>query len=351
MADQVALNHDIRVPDMAPGTKSAILSTVWGINYNHRQISRHGSLSDSYLRYYSEQCRNALHSRGLNGLVTTHADIVSIIQQLKDPGLTRELLDAYLRNLRPEDPEALLCESVDLAVRLWLMIDVGELKDGFVPGQRPLLWKRGLLRDLLEERFGLAIATPRRVVRVKLDRIFNARNLERIAGLKIIWTDNISDHLRLMVDDTRIAIYHHASFLEHHKDNPIFPPGLIEETLRTLSLLLPQYDKQCCKWFKTQQIKFGLDNRASASGHLTTEERQIENFCFWHDRLGILKQVFDEAEPSTIAQWWCDRRRRVQWYTFWVAAIVLALTIVFGMVQSIEGGFQVYKAFYPSAPS
>lgn len=104
-----------------------------------------------------------------------------------------------------------------------------------------------------------------------------------------------------MVDDSRVSIYHHASFLEYHKNNPIFPSGFIEETLRTLSLLLPQNDKQCCKWFKTHKVKSGLDNRASAVGILTTEERQIENFKFWHDRLSILKQVFDEAEPSTIA--------------------------------------------------
>jgi hypothetical protein len=112
--------------------------------------------------------------------------------------------------------------------------------------------------------------------------------------------------------------------------------------------LFPEYDKKSRKWFKGQRNKYGLDEKASTSGHLTTEERQIENFVFWHDRLGILKQVFDEAEPSTIAQWWRDRRRRVQWYTFWVAAMVLALTIFFRMIQCIEGGFQVYKAYYPS---
>lgn len=228
------------------------------------------------------------------------------------------------------------------------MIDIGKLQHGFVPGQKPLLWETGSLKDLVQDRFaGLAIL-PRRVVRVKLDRLFTARNLERIAGLQIIWTDNISDHLRLMVDDTRIAIYHHVSFLEHHRSSPIFPAGFIEETLRTISLFFPQYDKKSNKWFKAQQVKFGLDEKTNTSGHLTTEERQIENFVFWHDRLGILKQVFDEAEPSTLAQWWCDRRRRVQWYTFWVAAIVVTLTVLFGVVQCIEGGLQVYKAYNPS---
>jgi hypothetical protein len=73
----------------------------------------------------------------------------------------------------------------------------------------------------------------------------------------------------------------------------------------------------------------------------------MENFHFWHDRLIILKQIFDEAEPDTLTQWWHDRRKRVQWYTFWVAALVLALTIFFGLIQCIEGALQVYKAFNP----
>jgi hypothetical protein len=116
---------------------------------------------------------------------------------------------------------------------------------------------------------------------------------------------NISDHLKLMYDDSRIAIFHHATFLKYHQNRKcqIFPAGFIEETIRTLALLFPQHDKKSCRWFKVQQSKFGLDHMVSASSHLTTEQRQIENSVFWHDRLGILKQVFGEAEPSTIAQW------------------------------------------------
>jgi hypothetical protein len=67
-------------------------------------------------------------------------------------------------------------------------------------------------------------------------------------------------------------------------------------------------------------LKHDLDTRLASVGHLTTVERQIKNFAFWHERLGILKQFFDEAEPRIIAQWWRDRRRLVQLYTFWVAA-------------------------------
>jgi hypothetical protein len=348
---QSALNCDIREPYSTNDTRCAILNAIWGSNFVPQQFSQDVRLGDSYLRYYSEQCINALHSKGLDDIVSTHADIVDIIERLRDPDSTRERLKDHLRDKFPDPPpdnsETLICETIDLAVRLWLMVDVGELLHGFVPGQKSLRWEQGVLKDLLVNHFSSPVAMPMRVVRVKLDRLFTARNLERIAGLQIIWTSNVLDHLRLMVDDTRIAIYHHASCLEHLKNNPLFPQGFIDETTRTLSLLFPQYNKESRKWFKAQQNKYGLDGKASASGHLTTEERQIENFIFWHDRLGILKQVFDEAEPSTIAQWWRDRRRRAQWYTFWVAATVLMLTIFFGMIQCIEGGFQVYKAYYP----
>lgn len=127
--------------------------------------------------------------------------------------------------------------------------------------------------------------------------------------------------------------------------------AFINETLRTLALLLPEHDPSITRWFVKQQnnvIKRGklpLDPSARECGQLKVEERQMDDFDYWHDRLVILTQVFDEAEPSTIRQWWNDRRKRVQWYTFWVAAVVLGLTVFFGVVQSIEGALQVYVAY------
>lgn len=130
----------------------------------------------------------------------------------------------------------------------------------------------------------------------------------------------------------------------------ILPKPFVDETLRTLALLLPEHYKNIEIWFLKHETKLQkrrklpLDPLARECGQLKVEERQIDQFHYWHDRLVILKQVFDEAEPRNIKQWWRDRRRRVQWYTFWVAAIVLALTIFFGTVQSVEGAMQVWLA-------
>jgi hypothetical protein len=101
-------------------------------------------------------------------------------------------------------------------------------------------------------------------------------------------------------------------------------------------------------WFKKLSSYVKIDPRLIKCGHLRADDRQIENFTFWHDRLVILKQVFDEARPSTLSQWWFDRRNGVQWYTFWVAILVLILTIFFGFAQCVEGALQVYKAFHPT---
>lgn len=90
-----------------------------------------------------------------------------------------------------------------------------------------------------------------------------------------------------------------------------------------------------------------LDKNLTKCGTLDVKSRQIEQFEFWRDRLVILKQAYDDATPRTLSQWWHDSRNGVQWYTFWVAILILVLTIIFGLIQCIEGGLQVYKAYHP----
>lgn len=141
----------------------------------------------------------------------------------------------------------------------------------------------------------------------------------------------------------------------------ILPHGIAQETLKTFAILFPQSDytpsrrgkRHKQQWLSKirqnyeQECGGVLDRRLTKCGTLDAKSRQIEQFKFWRDRLVILKQAFDDATPRTLSQWWHDRRNGVQWYTFWVAVLVLVLTIVFGLTQCIEGGLQVYKAYHP----
>lgn len=139
----------------------------------------------------------------------------------------------------------------------------------------------------------------------------------------------------------------------------MFPDSFIDETVRTIALLFPQAEFGATrrlaitggskrKWFQPLRHKHKdlvLDPRLVLCGSPKTENRQIDRFYFWRDRLVILKQAFDEATPRTLSQWWHDGRDGVQWSTFWVAILVLIITTSLGIIQCVEGALQVYKSF------
>jgi hypothetical protein len=125
----------------------------------------------------------------------------------------------------------------------------------------------------------------------------------------------------------------------------IFPDGLIDETLRTLAILFPQNDRKSRRWLTKQISKYSLNPGIARCGSTWAQDRRFENFHFWHDRLVMLKQTFDDSSPRKLSQWWGDRRNSTQWYTFWVAVLVFVMTVFFGLVQSIEGGLQVYLSW------
>lgn len=100
-------------------------------------------------------------------------------------------------------------------------------------------------------------------------------------------------------------------------------------------------------WLASQPSSPPIDRQLARCGRLRLDDRQIETYRFWHDRLIVLKQAFDEARLVGLAQWWYDPRNGYQWYTFWVAVFVLLLTVFFGTVQSVEGALPVWKVYHP----
>lgn len=129
----------------------------------------------------------------------------------------------------------------------------------------------------------------------------------------------------------------------------ILPDGLMDETLHTLALILPRVNRKCQKWFeKEQRVQRSFNSTLdplAADQQLGRRGRSVTTYRYWNNRLARLAEVFDKSEPKGVLNWWMDRRNRVQWYTFWVAATVLALTLVFGLIQSITGVLQVYAAY------
>jgi hypothetical protein len=125
------------------------------------------------------------------------------------------------------------------------------------------------------------------------------------------------------------------------------PDSLLIETIQTIALLLPRNDTKCKKWYEEELKRSrGKLDPAANDIELRPGGRMPGAYVYWHDRLLVLKEAYDKSEPKGIRQWWFDRRNKVQWYTFWVAVVVLLLTIIFGLIQSITGVLQVIAAFH-----
>ena len=316
----------------------AIINGIFRTNLNPAE----GQSLDSYFDdWFEDQC-DAAHR---HVSIESHQDILDIVNVLRTD-LTRTDLDACtaVRGSNPEQRKA----SIDLAARLWLSISIGSLQQAFLP-YSTILWDDGRLSEAIQAAFEpkAQLSDP-----VKLSKNFNAANLEKISGIQVAWTSNLADHLSLKDDDTKVMLYHQASFLEIHKSSgtSVIPEVLIDETIFTLALLIPSGDKKSRAWFDKKQRELHLDPKAGSYGPLNASARQIEKFHYWRDRLVILKQTFDESEPHTLALWWNDDRKKVQWYTFWIAALVLLLTIVFGLIASVSGVVQAWASVKALSP-
>jgi hypothetical protein len=127
----------------------------------------------------------------------------------------------------------------------------------------------------------------------------------------------------------------------------LFTDGLVDETLRTLALLFGAPNKKTRRWYnKSLRGQYEevpqdrtVDDCVFRCGQVY---RDIGEYRYWQKRLDILDKRYKNRPSATLKQLWNDRRDGLQWYTLWVA---IGLTLFFGLVQSIEGALQVYKAF------
>jgi hypothetical protein len=208
------LNGPLNKTTIDAATRSEIIESFWPANGSSRY--RQDELDwESYFRYYAKQCHDALIDQGQHVLARTHQDILDIVHRLE--GLTprdaiKEDLRSRLSTRHRPDEDEILDGAIDLAARLHLMVNI-TVGNPVISGQAQLKWKTGVLKDFLNHHF----SEPRVLSNdgIKLERMFTASNLERIAGIQIKPTDNLADHLRIIdKEDKVVAIFHHASFLK-----------------------------------------------------------------------------------------------------------------------------------------
>jgi len=213
--------HQPELPSLVSrpvSSRRGILQQFWDNKNCGPQIQENCSKDDSYFEYFENQCRLASQNDGQGSQLVRLQNICFIVQKIK-AGDTRETIKCDLaKKLDREDEQddEILNNMIDLAVRLYLMVHIGQVQRG-VTGQTAISWKEGSVKASIDNHFQHQLILSDSV---KFEKAFNVRNIERIADVRIQWTPNLVDHLRFIEDGKKpvVNIFHHARFLEYHRD-------------------------------------------------------------------------------------------------------------------------------------
>lgn len=188
-----------------------IIGQFWGnpSEQNSNSSSIRGIDSTAYFKYYNRMCSLYTKVKPLSN--KSHREIIDIVNHLKND-MTRPNLRKLIcaSNILPDLETADIL--IDLAVDLLTMS-----ASRFVPSKHSkhyakLQWEHGPLRDYLLEFFTVTPNLSNKSVRMR--KKFNARMFVAYTGIRIIFTSNLADHLRLTTDDRSLTIFHYASFLK-----------------------------------------------------------------------------------------------------------------------------------------
>lgn len=339
--------------------QAELLTKMWGLDVNRGRV-----WSEAYADHYHDtiQANNLLAQTPspfdrctevieLVNLVKCKcllsiADVTLAVQQACSGWMTTAI-----------DGEAAHC-ALKLALKLWLFSEPS-LND---PSQMLIHANRKHYEP------GRTSQNPLAVDIKSLSTDFSAKSLTRKGGFYLVWTSDLSQHLTFASKD-QIRVFRHARILEQyqrglegyvldevpgvpeelltgHFYRQLFPDCFLEETRRTIHLLFPFEDLKTSKRIRRICKRNHVDIEAPLGLEAALEEHgqyQIRSYQFYGTRLAEIQRRYDQARPHRLQQWWYDRRQRPEWAALMVALIVFALTVVFGVIQTVTGIMQLFS--------
>ena len=333
----------------SPTLRWFFLNTIFELELEPMAIQWRDNSLEAFFSRYNLLCNLAAsHDRIIESITHWHFALIVILVK-GNPSDVRHQVLSQIPGSQPMDGDRhgwdphLSATLLDLAAGVWSMLSIGTFP-GDISYDEPIHWEEN---ESLADVIGKCLPSkPGSQDLVKLPQTFTAAHLEQIGGIDVIWTSNLADHLLLKDDDTKLMLFHQVSVLQLHKfsQSSLFPQGLVDETIRTISLLIPPILGEPNPWYLQQRRIHKIDLQAGNCVRLNSSQRQIENFVYWRDRLVLLKRTFDDAEPRSISQLWWDDRKKTQWFTFWVAVLVFFMTVFFGTIQSVAGIVQAWAS-------
>jgi hypothetical protein len=185
-------------------------------------------LNTYFARYYSHQCQRFARDGGIHVSIKTHSEVIELAHKILQGSMRAMMVceldgsesfkqhaDGKLNDDMDDEFEKIPAVQTDinLCAGLITMCNFGDPEHGF-SSREHLPWSsHQTLRQAIAQHFQrerkLQPDNPR------IRRLFTARHLACIGGLKIRWTNNLMAHLRLSDDDRAVFIFHNADFLRY----------------------------------------------------------------------------------------------------------------------------------------
>ncbi|KAL8702650.1 MAG: hypothetical protein Q9201_004175 [Fulgogasparrea decipioides] len=319
-----------------------------------------------YFVYYHEELgllhkgisEESWQSKGL--AVKTYEDIFHVVSLLRDNGHSRrpQLRQRLAVRFRSSDDPG-LNRSINLAIRLWLMVNIQEPEFGGLRHQTTSVqWDdESTLLAFVQSLFPPS-QWPVTAQSSRLGPHFTAAFMQDVCGLSIEWTTSLHDHLRLDRLRKALKIFpykcHLQALIDGHQNStdkkryvpdlfrssygkltnslrPLIPLKVLKETKLSLNLLFPFWDDRTVYLLEKEKQDFHAYGPFEVTRSLT-----LLDFDHWRDRLLELHEEIFQSPPVSWAQLWRDRRSPQQFWTFWVAMMIMILTVVSTVATIIQ---------------
>ena len=208
-----------------PGSKLQIGQALFGSTFREEHVDAF----QVYFAYYIKELellRTGISEETwqIKGLAAnTYEDIFYIVKLLRDNGNSRRPELRFLLHSRfSSSDDAGLNRSINLAIRLWLMINTQEPEFGGIRHEATCVqWDdETTLRTFVQNLF----PKSRWKITAQSSRLgphFTVAFMQRVCGLKIEWTTSLHDHLRLDRRRKALKIFpykcHLQALIENHQ--------------------------------------------------------------------------------------------------------------------------------------
>ena len=269
--------------------------------------------------------------------------IVRLSERLDDD--RSDLMCIVRTNFLNTSEDAIAC-SMDLAVRLQTGVNVRSRGLSRIPPQESCIeWRASQsLEEAIELGFERLEEMAHSEQYTSFDESFTVTSLKDRCWLKIVWTNSLTDHLKLLGPRGKreLLIYKHKiSLLNHIKDTSegYLPGRILRETIRTLDLLFPMHDRHVFAFLEKENVQMQMENPLEKP-----RATQLNEFSYWNNRLARLLRLY-HGPPESRLQSLLDTRDTAQFATLWVAVFgVTSLTILFGVLSTVYSAKQYHVA-------